>query len=179
MLRRFFCALVALTALAVFSAPASAEPISGFVRLHVVAEGDSDWEQQVKLAVRDACLETARELLSECEGADGAYALLNANLPKFRTAAASAANGMGFEGAIAVETGAFEFPDRLYGEVFVPAGEYRALRITLGAGEGHNWWCVLYPSLCVLDESAYFAGEQPPIEFYSSIGQFLSGAFGG
>jgi stage II sporulation protein R len=178
-LRRFFYALLAIPVIALFSAPACAEPISDFVRLHVVAEGDSDWEQQVKLHVRDACLETARELLSECENADAAYAVLNANLPKFQTAAALAAGEMGFAGEIAVETGAFEFPDRLYGDVFVPAGEYRALRVTLGAGEGHNWWCVLYPSLCVLDENAYFAGEQPPIEFYSSIGCFLSGLFGG
>jgi len=178
-LRRFFCALFALLMIVVFSAPASAEPVSDFVRLHVVAEGDSDWEQQVKLHVRDACLEAARELLSECDGADEAYAALNANLAKFQTAAVLAAGEMGFSGEISVETGTFEFPDRLYGDLFVPAGDYRALRVTLGAGEGHNWWCVLYPSLCVLDENAYLAGEQPPIEFYSSIGCFLSGLFGG
>ena len=78
-----------------------------------------------------------------------------------------------------VETGVFAFPDRIYGELFVPAGDYRALRVTLGEGEGHNWWCVLYPSLCVLDETAYYAGEVPPIEFYSSVGRFLSDLFGG
>ena len=176
MLRRFFCALFALLMIAVFSAPASAEPVSDFVRLHVVAEGDSDWEQQVKLHVRDACLEP-RATPVRVRRADG-YAALNANSRNFRPRPCSRRRD-GLFGEISVETARLEFPDRLYGDLFVPAGDYRALRVTLGAGEGHNWWCVLYPSLCVLDENAYLAGEQPPIEFYSSIGCFLSGLFGG
>ena len=177
--RRFFCALCALLVLTLVPISAQAAEMSDFVRLHVVAEGDSAWEQSVKLHVRDACLETAQALLAECENADTAYASLNLNLMAFQAAAVKAAREYGFEGEVSVETGKFEFPDRIYGELFVPAGEYRALRITLGAGEGHNWWCVLYPSLCVLDEQSYYAGEQPPIEFYSSIGQFLNEIFGG
>ena len=86
---------------------------------------------------------------------------------------------MGFDGEVTVETGAFAFPDRVYGALFVPAGDYRALRVTLGEGGGHNWWCVLYPSLCVVDEAAYYAGEEAPIEFYSSVGRFLRDLFGG
>ena len=179
MIRRFFCALVALTLCISFAAPTRAEEISDFIRLHVVASGDSDWEQEVKLAVRDACLEAVRSFTAGCGSADEAYAAVNAHLASLRTAALVAARNMGFEGEVTVETGVFAFPDRVYGELFVPAGDYRALRVTLGEGEGHNWWCVLYPSLCVLDETAYYAGEVPPIEFYSSVGRFLSDLFGG
>ncbi len=173
MYRRCLCALFALALLA---APcAHAETAGEMVRLHVVASGDTPEEQAVKLAVRDACLEAAREIAGDCRDADAAYAAVNANLAALRTAAVAAAYRAGFSGDVRVETGVFPFPDRVYGEVLVPAGEYRALRVTLGEGRGHNWWCVLYPTLCVLDEQAYFAGEDAPIEFYSSIGRFLRG----
>ena len=74
MLRRFFCALLALTLCILFAAPARGEGVYDFIRLHVVASGDTDWEQAVKLAVRDACLEKAREVAAGCEDADAAYA---------------------------------------------------------------------------------------------------------
>ena len=64
----------------------------------------------------------------------------------------------------------FDFPDRIYGAVKVPAGEYRALRVTIGAGEGHNWWCVLYPSLCVLDEADAASADAPS---YSRVWNWL------
>ena len=179
LLRRFFCALLALTLCILFAAPARGEGVYDFIRLHVVAPGDTDWEQAVKLAVRDACLEKAREVAAGCEDADAAYAALNAHLAEFQTAAAIAAREMGFVGEVTVETGVFAFPDRVYGALFVPAGDYRALRVTLGEGGGHNWWCVLYPSLCVVDEAAYYAGEDVPIEFYSSVGRFFRELFGG
>ena len=190
LLRRFFCALLALTLCILFAAPARGEGVSDFIRLHVVASGDTDWEQAVKLAVRDACLEKAREVAAALAytnrtlgfvNAPGLLqkAALNADLAAFQSAATIAAREMGFDGAVTVETGAFAFPDRVYGALLVPAGDYRALRVTLGEGGGHNWWCVLYPSLCVVDEAAYYAGEDVPIEFYSSVGRFLRGLFGG
>ena len=179
LLRRFSCALLALTLCILSAAPARGEGVYDFIRLHVVASGDTGYEQAVKLAVRDACLAKAREVAAGCEDADEAYATLNANLAAFQTAATIAAQGMGFDGDVTVETGMFAFPDRVYGALFVPAGDYRALRVTLGEGGGHNWWCVLYPSLCVVDEAAYYAGEDVPIEFYSSVGRFLRDLFGG
>ena len=67
------------------------------------------------------------------------------------------------------QAGEFEFPDRVYAGELVPAGTYRAVRVVLGEGEGHNWWCVLYPSLCV-------DTEMPPV-FYSAIGRWMRGVF--
>ena len=126
----------------------------------MVASGDTDWEQAVKLAVRDACLARAREVAADCADADAAYAALNANLAAFQSAATIAAREMGFDGEVTVETGAFTFPDRVYGALFVPAGDYRALRVTLGGGGGHNWWCVVFPPLCLTAAETEAAFEE-------------------
>lgn len=165
MYRRFFCAI-----LIVLICCSTAFADSDFIRLHVLAESDSKADQEMKLKVRDACLILAREALSDCESSDAAYEALQLNAGEFRKAAREA----GFSGELFVEVGVFSFPDRLYGDVLMPAGDYRALRITLGAGDGHNWWCVLFPTLCILDESACAGNAaDSEIEFYSSIGRWL------
>ena len=125
---------------------------SDLVRLHVIADSDGESAQALKLEVRDAVLETAQEILKDCESADDAYEVLNENLEMFENAAKERAEELGWTGSVCAETGTFEFPDRVYGGTLVPAGEYRALRIVIGEGEGRNWWCVLYPSMCSLSE---------------------------
>ena len=74
------------------------------------------------------------------------------------------------------ELGRFDFPDRIYGRVRVPAGEYRALRVTIGAGEGRNWWCVLYPSLCLLNEADAASGETDASGALAWLRAWLGGA---
>ena len=100
----------------------------------------------------------------------------SAHLDDFQRACEKRARELGFAGEITAETGVFSFPDRIYGGVKVPAGEYRALRITIGSGEGHNWWCVLYPKLCVMDEVDYAGGE--PV-YYSKILRWIGDKIGG
>ena len=150
LIRRFFSALV-LTAL--LSGAAQAAPLPELVRLQVVAESDDAEAQALKLELRDTCLRAAEVCLADAPDADAAYARLTAHLDDFQAACEARARELGCEAEVRAEVGVFDFPDRLYGELFVPAGAYRALRVTVGAGEGHNWWCVLYPSLCVLNES--------------------------
>ena len=144
------------------------------VRLHVVADGDDADAQALKLEVRDACLDCARALLADCADADAAWAAVNENLAALRGAAAERARACGWRGDVRAEAGVFEFPDRWYGGTLVPAGEYRALRVVIGSGAGHNWWCVLYPSLCVED---YEPGE--PVSFHSTLLRWLRGWLGG
>lgn len=151
MIRRFFCALMAVLLL---SSGALAQEKPEMVRLHVLAESDSPADQALKLEIRNACLDCARVCVSGAEDADAAYLRLQRHLPDFRDACVRRARELGYSGAISVETGVFPFPDRIYGDVLVPAGDYRALRVTIGEGAGHNWWCVLYPDLCSLDEAA-------------------------
>ena len=174
MVRRFFCALLAL--LLLFSCASAEEILSGLIRLHVVARSDSEADQSLKLALRDTCLRCAEVCIGDAKDADEAYERLNAHLDDFQRACRNRARELGFEGKVAAETGVFEFPDRIYGDVLVPAGEYRALRITIGEGAGRNWWCVLYPDLCTLDEIDYAGGERA---YYSKILRWLGDKIGG
>ena len=158
MKKRILCALLALMLL---GSCASAQVLPEMVRLHVVAEDDSPQAQALKLELRDVCLRCAEVCLSDAEDADEAYRRLENHLVDFEAACTARARELGYAGEIRAETGTFDFPDRVYGSVKVPAGEYRALRVTIGAGEGHNWWCVLYPSLCVLDEADAASADAP------------------
>ena len=119
------------------------------IRLHVIAAGDDDENQRIKLCVRDKVLAAWRDALLRNESADDMMAFLNENRQALEDAAVLAAREEGFTGEVSAQIGVFPFPDRLYGNVLVPAGEYKALRIVLGKGEGKNWWCVLFPSLCL------------------------------
>ena len=134
------------------------------VRLHVVAGDDSDAAQQLKLTVRDAVLDCARSLLADCADADAAYARLTACLPALEQVAADAA---GPDHDVCAETGVFPFPDRDYAGVTVPAGDYRALRIVIDGGEGRNWWCILFPTLCTTTDG------------HSALADWLGELFGG
>ena len=150
LIRRLFCALLAA---ALICAGATAEALPEMVRLHVVAADDSPEAQALKLELRDSCLRCAEVCLGGAPDADAAYMRLEKHLGDFQAACEARARELGYGGAVRAEVGVFAFPDRVYGALRVPAGDYRALRVTIGAGEGHNWWCVLYPSLCVLNEA--------------------------
>lgn len=141
-----------------------------WVRLHVVAADDSAEAQALKLEVRDVVLTEARSLLKNVKSADAAWLLVNENLDALESAARACVSTEG----VACETGVFPFPDRQYGDLLVPAGNYRALRVVIGAGEGRNWWCVLYPTLC--DPEA--VDPDAPV-FYSAIWNWLKGLLGG
>lgn len=167
--------LIAALCLPAWAAYARPDNMQDYVRLHVIAQDDSDAAQALKLKVRDACLEHAQTLLKDCQDAEEAWTLVNQHLDAFTQAAQTAARANGFDGEVRAQTGIFEFPDRQYGDVVVPAGEYRALRIVIGSGEGQNWWCVLYPSLCMPED--YEPGS--PVQFYSSLVQWIQSIFGG
>ncbi len=155
--------------------PAADVPVSDYIRLHVLAEDDGEAAQALKLEVRDACLTATRALLADCATPDEAWATLNDNLALVTLAARLRALACGYGGDLTAETGVFDFPDRRYGAIDVPAGQYRALRVVIGAGEGRNWWCVLYPSLCLEGDSA--PGE--PVRFHSTILNWLRDLLGG
>jgi stage II sporulation protein R len=119
------------------------------IRLHVIAAGDDDENQRIKLCVRDKVLAAWRDALSKQENAEDMMVYLEKNRQALEEAAMKAAREEGFSGDVSAMVGVFPFPDRWYGNVLVPAGEYKALRIVLGEGKGKNWWCVLFPSLCL------------------------------
>ena len=129
----------------VWASAAGGHIADGLVRLHVVAASDSQAEQAVKLAVRDSVLEYLGPRLEGAGGAGEAREIISANLGGVERAAESAAGGR----VVSVALGEEYFPTRDYGSFRLPAGRYEALRVTIGPGGGHNWWCVVFPPLCL------------------------------
>ena len=115
------------------------------IRLHVVANSDSETDQAIKLRVRDAVLFAAEPLLQSGKSAESA---LSAQLGTLETAAVNALHALGREDAVTVTLQNERFPTRDYETFSLPAGVYRTLRVTIGEGHGHNWWCVVFPTLC-------------------------------
>ncbi len=147
--------------------PAAALAVGGDnlpLRLHIIANSDNAADQTVKLQVRDAVVAYLAPLLAEAATAEEAQAIVAERLPQLEALAAGIVQDYGY-GAYG-EIGRFDFPAKRYGQVYMPAGEYPALRLVLGEGAGHNWWCVLYPPLCFVDECGDFRiyGEGAPGE---------------
>lgn len=117
----------------------------GLVRLHVIAASDEPEEQELKLRVRDGVLEHLAPVLDNADSAESARELLSADLDGVRRAAETYAEGR----PVRVEFGQEYYPTRDYGSFVLPAGRYQSLRVTIGQGQGHNWWCVVFPPLCV------------------------------
>lgn len=114
------------------------------VRLHVIAASDEDAAQAEKLQVRDAVLAYLEPQLADVTDIDAAQDIIAANLDGIEQAARTVTPE-----AVTVTLGPERYPTRAYETFSLPAGEYTSLRVTLGAGEGHNWWCVIFPPLCV------------------------------
>lgn len=119
------------------------------VRLHILANSDSKEDQQVKLKVRDALLDKNTLLLTEGVNTENAPIYFESSKEELLQTVQDtlAENGFSYDAVITLEKEYFE--TREYGDLIFPAGEYTALKVVLGEGEGHNWWCVMFPPLCV------------------------------
>ena len=154
MIKRILCACAAIIALA---SGAHTPNKSNIVRLHVIAQSDSEEDQAFKLRVRDAALEALEPYLRNCGDFDELYAALEAGAADVERAANALAQEEGREETIHVETGAFEYGDRECVGGALPAGEYRAMQVVIGEGAGHNWWSILYPDKADADAVYYSA----------------------
>ena len=131
------------------------------LRLHVIANGDSVREQAVKLRVRDAVIRTLANDMETADDAEEAKRLTLMREDEIVAAARSVLREAGEDDTVKVEVGRFAFPLRMYGDLVVPAGEYEAVRIIIGEGKGQNWWCVLFPPLCMVDAAAAVSTDEP------------------
>lgn len=121
------------------------------IRLHVIANSDLPKDQNLKLDIRDAILCETKEILSGVHNKQQAQDLLNANRIKLREVAENVVNSQGFNYPVDIKIGYFPFPQKSYGELSLPEGYYDAMRIEIGDAVGENWWCVLFPPLCLAD----------------------------
>lgn len=146
-----FCSVLLLLPDSFFTEPSSDSSLSlndRILRLHILAAGDDTASQEIKLHVRDRVLSVIQDTVAPADTAREAEALLLPHMDKILAAANEALADLGVSyGATATLTTEF-FPIKQYGSLLLPPGNYRALRIVLGEGEGTNWWCMLYPSLC-------------------------------
>lgn len=123
------------------------------IRLRILANSDLDGDQNVKRLVRDEVNKEITNWVSNLTSQDEAKAVIKEGLPQLQKIAEDVVAAEGMDQSVKVEFGKVDFPTKLYGQYLYPAGEYEAVLITLGKGEGANWWCVLYPPLCFLDFS--------------------------
>lgn len=121
------------------------------IRLHVVANSDSELDQQIKYEVRDAILSLTTSMFRDLTSVSEAKAVASSNLKDIERIAESVIASHGKSYSVNAELGVFAFPTKVYGSVTLPEGNYEALRIVLGAGQGQNWWCVLFPPLCFIN----------------------------
>lgn len=121
------------------------------IRFHVLANSDSPFDQAVKLKVRDAVIAYLQPLFATASDVNDARRIILENREQIIDIGQTVLAAEGIREDIHMEIGYFDFPIKAYGDVVLPAGNYEAVRILIGQGQGKNWWCVLFPPLCFID----------------------------
>ena len=165
------------------------------LRLHILANSDSAGDPALKLKVRDEILKKSGGLLAAASNKEEAERLTAQQMQAIVDDAQEFVYSQGYDYAVTASLLNMPFNTRVYGDIAMPAGNYDALRITIGEGAGHNWWCVMYPPIClpaaeekqelsdVLDDGQLQIVENEPqyeikfkfVEIYESIAQFFAG----
>ncbi len=151
--KRFYTAIVVLLilmmALSFLPVHGEQEIYDTVVRLHVLANSDSEEDQALKLQVRDAVLAVTSPLVEDCHSQEEAMAVLEANGALLQAAAEQVIAAAGRTDAVSIRLGEEAYPTRTYENCCFPAGTYVSLRVCIGEAAGQNWWCVLFPPLCL------------------------------
>ena len=123
------------------------------LRLHVIANSDSVNDQALKMAVKDDVVAMMKEQFTGVEDAREARKLAEQEIPRIKAAAEAKIKASGYDYPVQVMVGEYDFPTKSYGNLVFPPGKYPAVRVIIGEGEGKNWWCVLFPPLCLVSSS--------------------------
>ncbi len=118
-------------------------------RLHILANSDSEEDQQLKYALRDYLLTDMEEIFANCSSSEEAKEAAKKNLALITEKSQQFVYDKGYNYTVTASVENVYFTTRQYGGFTAPAGNYDALRILIGEGEGHNWWCVMFPPLCL------------------------------
>lgn len=129
------------------------------LRIHILADSDSERDQNLKLKVRDSILNVTEDLYSDVASKEEAIRLTEKNLSSIIKTAENTLRENGCNKPVSAEICNMDFDIRNYGDITMPSGNYTALRVKIGSGEGKNWWCVMYPSLCF-----YTSGDSKKLE---------------
>jgi len=140
-----------VTLILTYAVERDGNPARRVLRLHVVANSNSDYDQALKYAIRDRIVEETRGMFADSNSLAYTKQLASDNLELLRIIAQDEVERNGFDYDIAVSLGTQAFPATVYGDIMFPAGIYDALIITIGESSGENWWCVIFPPLCFID----------------------------
>ncbi len=119
------------------------------LRLHVIANSDEEYDQELKLKVRDAVLMSGKTIFSGSEDIISAQGKISEHTELLRASAIETINSLGYSYDVKIELKRSYFPTRVYDNITLPAGYYKAVRIIIGEGKGKNWWCIMFPPLCL------------------------------
>lgn len=128
-------------------------------RLHVIANSDSEEDQNLKYKVRDKLLDYMNSLCVDVKSKEDAISLVEKHKKDFENIALKVIHDEGFDYSVNINIGNFNFPTKTYGDISLPAGMYDALRVEIQNASGQNWWCVMFPSLCFIDISSGIVDE--------------------
>lgn len=129
-------------------------------RLHILANSDSEEDQNLKLKVRDAILDYMNTLTADMSDKQAVIALSKEHTADFQKIAEQVIHENGYNYSVNIEIGNFYFPTKYYGNISLPAGNYDALKIDIGEAKGQNWWCSLFPPLCFVSISSGVIDEE-------------------
>lgn len=135
-------------------------PYSGILRFHVRANSDSEEDQELKMAVKEDVVTMLKPLLKDCKNVSESKSVIVSHLQDIYETAVNTVVEQGYDYEIKVYVTEEEFPAKSYGELTFPAGRYQALRVDIGKAQGQNWWCVMFPPLCFVDESTAVVSEE-------------------
>ena len=132
----------------------STDVANSVFRLHVIANSDTEEDQNLKYMVRDNLLKYMNSICENCKTKEDAIAIVEKNKTAFEQIAMNTIKEEGYNYSVTINIGNFEFPTKYYGDISLPAGYYDALRVEIGEAKGRNWWCVMFPPLCFVDISS-------------------------
>ena len=143
-----------------YSKSVSSDIAESVFRLHVIANSDSQEDQNLKYIVRDNLLSYMNEICANVSSKEEAIEIAKQNETEFKQIAIQTIQEQGYSYDVNVRIGNFEFPTKQYGDISLPAGYYDALRVEIGEAKGQNWWCVMFPPLCFVDVSSGIVPEE-------------------
>ena len=132
---------------------------SQLIRIHVLANSNSEADQQLKLQVKDDVVRYLQPMLAQSHSIEESRQIIQDNLPQIAQTACHCLQQAGSDYDVTMQYGRFDFPVKYYGSFSLPSGNYEALRILIGEGQGRNWWCVLFPPLCFTDSNVSSSGQ--------------------
>lgn len=171
---KIFVILILLSIFILISAVSYVDAVSNDIansvfRLHVIANSDSDEDQNLKLKVRDELLVYMNSISLESKTKQEAMQIANENIQEFKQIAEKVIKENGFNYTVNVQIGEANFPTKYYGDIALPAGSYDALKVQIGEAKGQNWWCVMFPPLCFVDVSTGIVPDNSKQELKQSL----------